>query len=322
MKEGFIITAPPHINSGVTVGSMMRGVLYTLIPAAAASIYYFRMKAVILIVVCIVTSSLTEALFQKARHKKVTLSDGSALVTGLLLAMVLPPGIPPGTAALGAVIAIALGKQIFGGLGYNIFNPALAGRAFLMASFPVLLTTWVKPFSLDAVTTATPLGLMKFQGAATPLLNLFLGQTAGSLGETSAIAILLGGAFLIWRGYIDWRIPAGYIFSVFLLGEFIHLMNPATFPSPFFQVLSGGLLLGAFFMATDPVTTPVTKAGRWIFGIGSGILLIVIRIWGGLPEGVMYSILLMNMTVPLINRYIRPKPFGKHGRRKKDAPYV
>ncbi len=224
--------------------------------------------------------------------------------------MILPPGVPLGTAALGAVIAIALGKQIFGGLGYNIFNPALVGRAFLMASFPVLLTTWVKPFSLDAVTKATPLGLMKFQGTATPLLNLFLGQTAGSLGETSAVAILLGGAFLIWKGYIDWRIPAGYAFTVFLLGEFIHLINPAKFPSPFFQVLAGGLLLGAFFMATDPVTTPVTIKGRWIFGIGSGVLLIGIRIWGGLPEGVMYSILLMNMTVPLINRYTRPKPFG------------
>ena len=310
MKEGFIITASPHIRSGMDVGSMMRAVIYALIPVVAVSIYLFRIKAVVLIAVCVFTTLLTEAVFQKIRHKKVTLSDGSALVTGLLFALILPPGIPLGTAALGAVIAIALGKQIFGGLGYNIFNPALVGRAFLMASFPVLLTTWVKPFSLDAVTKATPLGLMKFQGVATPLLNLFLGQTAGSLGETSAAAILLGGAFLIWKGYIDWRIPAGYGFTVFLLGEFIHLIDPGKFPSPFFQVLSGGLLLGAFFMATDPVTTPVTIKGRWIFGIGSGILLIGIRIWGGLPEGVMYSILLMNMTVPLINRYTRPKPFG------------
>lgn len=310
MKEGFIITASPHIRNGVDVGSMMRAVIYALIPVVAVSIYLFRIKAVILIAVCIVTALLTEVVFQKIRHKKVTLSDGSALITGLLFALILPPGIPLGTAALGAVIAIALGKQIFGGLGYNIFNPALVGRAFLMASFPVLLTTWVKPFSLDAVTKATPLGLMKFQGAATPLLNLFLGQTAGSLGETSAVAILLGGAFLIWKGYIDWRIPAGYTFTVFLLGELIHLINPVKFPSPFFQVLAGGLLLGAFFMATDPVTTPITIKGRWIFGIGSGVLLIGIRIWGGLPEGVMYSILLMNMTVPLINRYTRPKPFG------------
>lgn len=314
MKEGFVITASPHINSGVTVGSMMRGVLYALIPAVAVSIYLFRIKAVILIAVCIGASLLTEAVFQKIRHKKITLSDGSALVTGLLLALVLPPGIPPGTAVLGAVIAIALGKQIFGGLGYNIFNPALVGRAFLMASFPVLLTTWIKPFSLDAVTKATPLGLMKFQGTSTPLLNLFLGQTAGSLGETSAAAILLGGIFLIWKGYIDWRIPAGYTSTVFLLGELIHLLNPAKFPSPFFQVLTGGLLLGAFFMATDPVTTPITTKGKWIFGIGGGILLIGIRIWGGLPEGVMYSILLMNMTVPLINRYIHPKPFGTRRR--------
>ncbi len=315
MKEGFIISASPHVKSGMTVGSMMRGVLYALIPTTIAAIYLFRIKAVILILVCVVSSLLTEIVFQKLRHKKISILDGSALVTGLLLALILPPGIPLGTAALGAIIAIALGKQIFGGLGYNIFNPALVGRAFLMASFPVILTTWINPITLDAVTQATPLGLMKFQGVSTPVINLILGQTAGSLGETSAIAILLGGIFLLWKGYIDWRIPVGYISTVFVIGELIHILNPARFPSPLFQIFAGGLLFGAFFMATDPVTSPITKKGRWIFGIGGGILLIFIRIWGGLPEGVMYSILLMNMTVPLINRFTRPKPFGYRGRK-------
>ncbi|MCD5401796.1 RnfABCDGE type electron transport complex subunit D [candidate division NPL-UPA2 bacterium] len=309
-KEGFIITASPHIEDRMDVGSMMRGVVYGLIPAVAASVYFYRGKAISLIIVCILAALITEAIFQKVRRRKVTLLDGSALVTGILLALVLPPNLPLGIAILGAVIAIALGKQIFGGLGYNIFNPALVGRAFLMAAFPVLFTTWTEPFSLDAVTGATPLALMKFQGETTPLLDLFLGRTSGSLGETSAVALLLGGIYLLWKRYIDWRIPLGYLVTVFILGGAAHLINAAKFPSPLFHLLAGGLLLGALFMATDPVTTPLTKKGRWIFGLGSGILLIIIRLWGGLPEGVTYSILLMNMTTPLINKYTRPKPFG------------
>ncbi len=309
MKEELIVTASPHIKDGVDVGSIMRGVVYGLIPAVAASIYFYRGKAISLIITCVLAALITEFIFQKVRRRKVTLLDGSALVTGLLLALLLPPDLPLGLAVLGAVMAIALGKQIFGGLGYNIFNPALVGRAFLLATFPVALTTWTNPLSLDAVTGATPLGLMKFQGVTTPLLKLFLGQTSGSLGESSAVALLLGGGYLLWKGYIDWRIPLAYFVTVFVFGEAAHLVN-AQFASPLFQVLVGGFLLGALFMATDPVTTPLTKKGRWIFGFGSGILLIIIRLWGGLPEGVMYSILLMNMTVPLINRYTRPKPFG------------
>ena len=310
MKEKFIVTASPHIKDKMDVRSMMRGVIYALIPAVAASIYFYRGKAIGIIVVSILAALATEAIFQKVRHRKVTLLDGSALVTGLLLALVLPPSLPLGIVVLGAVIAIALGKQIFGGLGYNIFNPALVGRAFLLATFPVALTTWTHPLTLDAVTTATPLGLWKFQGMTTPLLNLFLGQTSGSLGESSAVALLLGGAYLLWKRYIDWRIPLAYFVTVLIFGGVTHLLNPAKFASPLFQVLVGGFFLGALFMATDPVTTPLTKKGRWIFGFGSGILLIIIRLWGGLPEGVMYSILLMNIVVPLINRYTRTKPFG------------
>lgn len=310
MKEKFIITASPHIKGRMDVRSMMRGVIYALIPAVAASIYFYRGRAISLIVVSVLAALATEAVFQKVRHRKVTLLDGSALVTGLLLALVLPPSLPLGAAVLGAVIAISLGKQIFGGLGYNIFNPALVGRAFLLATFPVAMTTWTHPLSLAAVTTATPQGLWKFQGMTTPLLKLFLGQVSGSLGESSAVALLLGGAYLFWKKYIDWRIPLAYFIAVFVFGGAMHLLNPAKFAAPLFQVLVGGFLLGAIFMATDPVTTPLTKKGRWIFGFGSGIILIVIRLWGGLPEGVMYSILLMNMIVPLINRYTRTKPFG------------
>ena len=310
MKEEFIVTTSPHIKEGTDVGSMMRGVIYALIPAVAASIYFYKGMAIKLIIACVLTALITEAVFQKVRRRKVTILDGSALLTGLLLALVLPPTLPLGIAVLGAVMAIALGKQIFGGLGYNIFNPALVGRAFLMAAFPVLLTTWTNPLSLDAVTGATPLGLMKFQGATTPLLKLFLGQVSGSLGESSAVALLLGGAYLLWKKYIDWRIPLAYFVAVFIFGGITHLANAAKFPSPLFHLLAGGLILGALFMATDPVTSPLTKKGRWIFGLGCGTLLVIIRLWGGLPEGVMYSILLMNMTVPLINRYTRPKPFG------------
>lgn len=310
MKEEFIITASPHIKGRMDVGSMMRGVIYGLIPAVAASLYLYRERAISLIIACVLAALITEVIFQKVRRRKVTLLDGSALVTGLLLALVLPPDLPLGIAVLGAVMAIALGKQIFGGLGYNIFNPALVGRAFLLAAFPVALTTWTEPLTLDAVTGATPLGLWKFQGETPPLLNLFLGRTSGSLGETSALALLLGGAYLLWKRYIDWRIPLGYFVAVFIFGGGTYLINADRFPSPLFHVLAGGFLLGTLFMATDPVTTPLTKKGRWIFGLGGGILLVIIRLWGGLPEGVMYSILLMNMTVPLINKYTRPKPFG------------
>jgi electron transport complex protein RnfD len=266
------------------------------------------------------------------------------VVTGLLLALVLPPRLFPtqvaggsagaaeltwlGVVTIGAVFGIAIGKQVFGGLGSNIFNPALIGRAFLMAAFPTFLTTWTMPVTLDAVsaatssaadavTGATPLAAWKFAQHMTPLAKLFLGNIPGSLGETSALALLLGGLFLLVKRYADWRTPVGMLGTVAALTGGLWLYDPKHYASPAFHLLAGGLLLGAFFMATDPVTTPVTKVGRWVFGIGAGALTVLIRLKGGLPEGVMYSILLMNSVTPLVNRFTRPRQFGEQRRFRK-----
>ncbi len=310
MKDNFVISSFPHIFDKRNVPQIMWGVVLALLPAVAASIYFFRQRAVMLILACVFASVITEALFQKIRRKTLTLNDGSAVVTGLLLALVLPATLPLWMAVLGTVVAVSLGKQIFGGLGYNIFNPALIGRAFLMASFPVFLTTYCAPYTLDAISSATPLGLMKFEGIFTPLGNLFLGDVSGSLGETSSLALILGGLYLLYKKYIDWRIPLGLLSTVIVFTAIVWLVEPASNPSPLFHLFSGGLMLGVWFMATDPVTTPITKKGRWIFGAGCGVLLIIIRLWGGLPEGMMYSILLMNAFTPLINRYTKPRVFG------------
>jgi electron transport complex protein RnfD len=309
-NKGLIISVSPHQKEKVSTPAVMRGVIFALVPAVIASIYYFKLRAFLLIIVCIAGTVITEGLFQKIRRKPVTLYDSSALVTGLLLALVLPPSIPLWAGFLGAVMAIVIGKQIFGGLGYNIFNPALIGRAFLMAAFPVMLTTWIKPGLYDAVTTATPLTLMKFDHQATSTLFLFLGNTGGSLGETCSLALIIGAIFLIVKRYMDWRIPLCYIGTVFVLSGILYVLNPEQFATPWFHLFSGGLMLGALFMATDPVTSPVTKKGRYIFGVGCGIFVMLIRNWSGLPEGVMYSILLMNAFTPLINRYTVPVQFG------------
>ncbi len=244
------------------------------------------------------------------------MKDGSAVITGLLLALILPPSFSIAGAVIGSVFAIVIGKQIFGGLGANIFNPALLGRAFLQASFPVAMTTWTYPDTakfagVDAVSAATPLGQFKFEQIATEYLPLITGNIGGCLGETSALAIVLGGMFLLVKKYADWRIPVSFLGSVFLFGGVFWLVNPAQYPDPIFHLLSGGLMFGAFFMATDMVTSPITARGSWIFGIGAGVILIIIRLFGGLPEGVMYSILLMNAFTPLINRYTKPQIFGE-----------
>jgi len=334
--------ASPHIRSQRTVAGTMRGVVIALLPAIIAGVYFFRLYAVLLIGACVAASCATEALFQRLRGKPVTLNDWSAVVTGVLLALVLPPRLFPehvaggsalaaeltwlAVAALGAVFAIAIGKQLFGGLGSNIFNPALIGRAFLMAAFPTFLTkSWPQPVSLkalDAVTEATPLGAWKFSAQATPLSKLFLGNISGSLGETCALALIVGAIFLLLMRYADWRIPLAMLATVVALTGAAWLLDSEQCAPPQFHLLAGGLLLGAFFMATDPVTTPGTTGGRGVFGIGAGALVVLIRLKGGLPEGVMYSILLMNSVTPLINRYTRPKqfgerrPYGRPGRRE------
>jgi len=308
-RETFIISSSPHIKDKISVSKIMWGVIIALIPVMGVSIYFFRLRAIELIIICSLSSVTAEIVFLKIRGKDFP-REPSALITGILLALVLPPTLPLWSAAIGAVFAIIIGKQIFGGLGYNIFNPALVGRAFLMATFPVLMTIWVKPFTLNAVTTATPLGLMKFQHQSTPLLKLFLGNTSGSLGETSALTILIGGVYLLIKRYIDWRVPLASLSTVAILSGIFHLIYPHLYGGPLFNLLAGGLMIGAFFMATDPVTTPVSKKGRWVFGIGSGFLVVIIRNWGGYPEGEMFSILLMNALTPLIDRYIKPTVLG------------
>lgn len=309
--EKFYISSSPHIVSNRTTNRMMKDTVIALIPAVIASIYFFRFRAAILILISCISCILCEALIQVAMKKEITVNDWSAAVTGILFAMVMPPGTPLWMVILGAIIAIGLGKQLFGGLGANIFNPALLARAFLMAAFPVYLTRWNEPFTLDAVTQATPLGLAKF-GHSFPggITGLFIGNIPGSLGETSAIALIAGGVYLLAKKVIDWRIPSGYIGAVFIISFLFNLIFPEQYTGALFHIFAGGLILGAFFMATDPVTSPVTKSGRWVFGIGCGIITMVIRYWSGLPEGVMYSILLMNALTPILNKITRPRRFG------------
>jgi len=299
-NEKLIITPSPHIKDDTSLDEIMWSVIKALIPAMLAAVYYYRSRAILLILGSVIGAVLTEYIFQKIRGKKIAISNGSAILTGVLLALIVPPSLPIWTVIVGSAVAIGLGKQVFGGLGYNPFNPALVGRAFLVAAYPVLMTTW----TFDGETTATPLNLMKAQGVATDYWDLFIGHIGGSLGETSALAILLGAAYLIYKGYINWRIPVGILGTVVVLtAVFGH--------DPIFHLFSGGLMIGAFFMATDMVTSPVTKKGRWIFGFGVGLLVVLIRLWGGYPEGVMYAILLMNTGVPLIDRYTKPRSLGE-----------
>ncbi len=309
-NDNYRISYSPHVHSGTKTSEVMRGVALALLPAVGAAIYYFRLDAALLLLTTILTSLASEAIIQKILGKEVDLSNYSALVTGILIALVLPPEIPLYAAGLGSVFAIVIGKQLFGGLGKNIFNPALIGRAFLVSAYPVLMTTWTKPTGFDAVTSATPLAAEKFDNVVTPFSRLFFGNISGSLGETSALALLIGGAYLLWKGYMDWRIPVAAFAALIALSGLLWGINPAEYASPVFHVLAGGFMIGAIYMATDPTTSPVTKGGRWIFGAGVGIITIVIRTWGGYPEGVMYSILLMNAFRPLIDRFTTPTPLG------------
>lgn len=306
-----IVSSSPHLHNGNSVAKAMRDVLIALIPALIASLYFFGWAAAKVIITCILAAVLSEAVAQKIMKREVTIDDGSAVVTGLLLAFCLPSTLPLWMAAIGAVVAIIIGKQMFGGLGNNIFNPALIGRAVLLASWPVAMTSWVAP--LDGVTTATPLGMLK-QGVIAEQLpslwNLFIGNVGGSLGETSAVALILGGIYLLYKGHIDWRIPFSYLGTVFVFTLIVGFVIGEGLWYPLFHLLSGGLFLGAFFMATDWVTSPITKKGKIIFGIGCGLLTVIIRLMGGYPEGVCYSILLMNMITPLIDRYTKARVFG------------
>jgi len=313
--ERLVISSSPHFLDNESVPKIMHTVVMALFPAMAASVYFFGARALLLYAVCIGTSLGTEYAFQKIRDKPVKIHDGSAIITGILLAMTLPPGFSVFGAFLGSFFAIGIGKQLFGGLGYNIFNPALLGRAFLMATYPVMMTTWAAPRTVaravDAVSAATPLATMKFEGVATPVMDLLVGNVAGSLGETSVIALIIGGLFLRYKGYINWKLPLGYLGTIAAVSAIFWFADPVKYPSPLFHLFAGGAMIAAWFMVTDMVTSPVTVLGQWIFVILAGIIAVVIRLFGGLPEGVMYSILFMNAFVPLLNKHTRPKVFGQ-----------
>ncbi len=305
------LTSSPHLHSRWTTKKVMWLVVLALVPCVVAAVVIFGAYQLAVMAAAILATNLTEGATQVMRKRSLTLSDGSATVTGLLLALTLPPDFPLGMAALGGVVAIGLGKQIFGGLGYNVFNPALVGRAFLAVSFPVAMTAWKIPdLAVDAVTNATPLAAIKFEGILSPTLPLFLGNIGGCLGETSTLAILIGGVFLIAIGIVNWRIPLSMILGLGGLSLIGWLISPETSPSPLFHLFAGGFMLAAFFMATDWTTSPLTPRGKVIFGVGIASLVMLIRWFGGLPEGVLFSVLLMNALVPLINRYTTPRIFG------------
>lgn len=316
MTDKLFVSFAPHVLEKKTIKSIMWQVNLALIPAGIAGVYIFGMYSFWLILVSIATAVATEGFIQKARGQEVTIFDGSAFMTGLLLAYNLPPACPLWLGVVGSFFAIAIGKQAFGGLGRNIFNPALAGRAFLMAAWPKHMTLFTRPFVYDAVTQATPLSLVK-EGHAQHLSDMSLnywdllfGSRGGSLGEVCVLALVLGGIYLLYKRIITWHIPLTYILTI---GVFTWIFGDKAgyFKGDFlFHILSGGLFLGAIFMATDYVTSPITKKGQIIFGAGCGFITCVIRLWGGYPEGVCYAILVMNAFVPLIDRFVTKRRYG------------
>ena len=310
------ISATPHVRSNESTQSIMRDVVIALLPATAVGIYRFGAKAAMLIIIAIAAALISEALYQKATKQKVTISDLSAVVTGLLLAMNLPSSAPWWVPIVGSVFAIVVAKQLFGGIGQNFINPALAGRAFLVASYPSIMTAWVTP-GADAVSTATPLALLKAGNIAElpSLADAAFGNIGGCIGETCAVAIILGGLYLIVRGIISWRIPVTYIVTVAVFAAIFGREGS----SVAYELMTGGIMLGAFFMATDYASSPVTPKGQLIMGVGCGILTVLIRFYGGYPEGVSYSILIMNLCVPLVDRYTKPKIFGALPKEAKKA---
>lgn len=308
MENRLTVSSSPHIRSSETTQKIMRDVTIALLPAAAFGVYNFGLRALAILVLSILTAIVTEAACQKIRKQPITIDDFSAVVTGLLLGMNLPSTVPFWIPIVGSIFAIAVVKQAFGGLGHNFINPALAARALLVASWPVEMTTWTA-VAPDATSTATVLGIIK-EGLDVPmpsLLDTIIGTIGGCIGETSALLLLLGGLFLIYRGIISIRIPGIYIGTVAILTL---LMSGFDVQVTLFHIFSGGLILGAFFMATDYASSPITIKGQVIYAVGLGLLTTIIRFYGGYPEGVSYSILLMNVAAPLIDKYTKPRLFG------------
>lgn len=317
MENSLYVSPSPHIHGGDSISKNMYGVLIALIPAFLVSLYCFGLGALIVTATSVLACVIFEYLIQRFLMKKEpTLCDGSAILTGVLLAFNVPSNLPIWIILIGALAAIGIGKMSFGGLGNNIFNPALVGRVFLLISFPAQMTTWPVPdvFPMtytDAETGATILSALHEGGAALPsMVDMLIGHIGGSLGEVSAIALLLGFAFLLWKKIITWHIPVSILATVFVFTGILYLINPTVYVNPFIHLLSGGLLLGSIFMATDYVTSPMSKNGMIVYGVGIGLLTSVIRIFGSYPEGMSFAILIMNAFTPLINSYIKPKHFG------------
>ena len=340
MSRGIEIRTSPHLKRVVTVDKIMRTVVLALLPIAAFAVWQFGLSALLLLLTTTGVAILTEWVFARASGKGNTVSDWSVVITGLLLGLTLPPGFPLWMAAVAAFVGVALGKALFGGLGYNVMNPALVGRAFVQAAFPVAITTWTPAFApdrftevipstltlpfmqpipvdawvaslnLDGWSGATPLALQKFEHIETPIMEAFTGMIAGSAGETSALLILICGLWLAWQRMLDWRIPISVLAGAALTALPFWLLDPSLYPSPWFVLCSGGLMLAAWFMASDMVASPVTAKGAVIYGLFIGALTVVIRLFGGLPEGVMYAILLGNAVGPLISSWTQPRVYG------------
>lgn len=327
MADPIIISASPHVHSDKSTKNLMYDVLYALTPAFLVSIYVFGFSALVLTSIAVASCVFFEYVIQKYLLKtNITVNDGSALITGILLAFNLPTNLPIWMIVLGSLIAIGVAKLSFGGLGYNIFNPALVGRVFLLISFPVQMTSWPTALEnnttvVDAVTGETTLGIIKeglmygetmssISQKLPSTIDLLIGITSGSAGEMSALALILGGFFLLIRRVITWHIPVSILASMAIMTGIFWFIEPEQFANPIIHLLSGGAILGAFYMATDLVTSPMTKKGMIVFGIGIGVITVVIRLFGAYPEGVSFAILIMNAFVPLINKYFKPRRFG------------
>lgn len=322
--ERLIVSPSPHIHSGDSIERNMYAVIIALLPAVAVSLVQFGLGALVVLAMSIGACALTEWVIVKYLFKgKPSLSDGSAVLTGLLLAMNLPSNLPFWIVAIGAIVAIGVGKMSFGGLGGNLFNPALVGRVFLLIAYPAQMTLWPEAGQLasytDATTAATPLGIISAAMHHAPgasldqlpsTLDLFLGLNGGSLGEVSTIALLLGLVYLLYKKVITWHIPVSVLASAFLLGGIMYLVSPDVYPAPWLHLVTGGMMLGAVFMATDYVTSPMSRKGQLVYGALIGFLTVAIRLWGAYPEGMSFAILIMNAFTPLINTYIRPTHFG------------
>ncbi len=329
-EKALYISTSPHLVKNISTNKIMFHVVLAMLPLVIFAVYSFGLNAAFVIGMAVISCVLTEHVLCRISRKSTTIGDWSAVITGILLGLVLPPIFPLWMTFVGGVFAIGMGKFLFGGLGYNVFNPALVGRAVLQAAFPVAITTWYSAFQDDRFSTinssvlafpfmeplvdgtsgATPLSAFKFDGVTADTAELALGLISGSAGETSAILILVGGVYLVIRKFMNWQIPVSILATVFVLSGLLYWMDPVKYPSPVFMLFSGGLMLGAVFMATDMVASPITSLGVWLYGFIIGLLVVVIRIWGGLPEGVMYAILLGNAISPHIDRLIRYRVYG------------